>query len=335
VSGQDYEYRRTWIHERERALAGLFGIDVAFHSELSNHLHVILRTRPDVVQDWSDEEVVRRWLTISKLTRHLDETPLELSDAEVRLKLGDAAAVAEYRQRLSSVSWFMASLCEYIARRANREEGVTGHFWEGRFGCRELIDEASILVCGVYVDLNQIRAGEAPTPEASRYSSAFDRIEGWKERSARAALASSPFSLPALGKHGTTSTKMPADGWLCELTLEEGPRADVRAGLGSSTPWRASDKGLLSVRLAEYLSLLDWTGRVLRADKCGSIPAHLAPILERLEVQAGLFVDAVRHFDRWFGRAVGRLAGLVEITSRTGSRSSSLKGMERCAAVFG
>ena len=78
---------------------------------------------------------------------------------------------------------------------------------------------------------------------------------------------------------------------------------------------------------------MDWTGRELRADKCGSIPAHVAPILERLQVQSSLFVDAVRYFDQWFGRAVGRMARLVEITARTGCRS--LKGMERCAAVFG
>jgi len=119
-----------------------------------------------------------------------------------------------------------------------------------------------------------------------------------------------------------------------QLTLEEGPQVDVRSGLFSRTPWRASDKGLLPISLSDYLSLLDWTGRQLRAaGKGGSIPAHLAPILERLQVRSNLFVDAIRSFDRWFGRAVGRAAQLTAITSRTGCRS--LKGMERCAAVFG
>jgi hypothetical protein len=28
---------------------------------------------------------------------------------------------------------------------------------------------------------------------------------------------------------------------LCELTLASGPGADVHAGMGSTTPWRASD----------------------------------------------------------------------------------------------
>ena len=34
----------------------------------------------------------------------------------------------------------------------------------------------------------------------------------------------------------------------------------------------------------QYLALLDWTGRQLRRDKRGAIPAELAPIMERLSV---------------------------------------------------
>jgi len=31
---------------------------------MSNHLHLILRNRPDVVALWSDQEVARRWLAV-------------------------------------------------------------------------------------------------------------------------------------------------------------------------------------------------------------------------------------------------------------------------------
>ena len=60
VTGKDFEHRRDWISQFEERLAGLFAIDVAFHNEMSNHMHLILRARPDVVAQWSDKEVARR-----------------------------------------------------------------------------------------------------------------------------------------------------------------------------------------------------------------------------------------------------------------------------------
>jgi REP element-mobilizing transposase RayT len=61
LTGQNYEHRRQWIRNRIEFLAGIFGIDVLGFSVMSNHLHVVLRSRPDVVTEWSDEDVARRW----------------------------------------------------------------------------------------------------------------------------------------------------------------------------------------------------------------------------------------------------------------------------------
>ena len=59
-SGKSYEHRRDWVKERLIFLAGQYGIDVLGYAVMGNHLHVILRNRPDVVATWSDEEVARR-----------------------------------------------------------------------------------------------------------------------------------------------------------------------------------------------------------------------------------------------------------------------------------
>jgi len=74
-SGKDYEYRRAWIEERLAFLAGCFGIDVLGFAILSNHFHVILRNRPDVVDGWSEEEVARRWYLVCPARKTPDGLP--------------------------------------------------------------------------------------------------------------------------------------------------------------------------------------------------------------------------------------------------------------------
>ena len=46
-SGQSFEHRREWIRERLELLASVFANDCLTYTVLSNHLHVVLRTRPD------------------------------------------------------------------------------------------------------------------------------------------------------------------------------------------------------------------------------------------------------------------------------------------------
>ena len=74
------------------------------------------------------------------------------------------------------------------------------------------------------------------------------------------------------------------------------------------------------MELTRYLSLLDWTGRQLRAGKRGTIPDHLAPILERLRINGDGWLEMVRHFGRRFKRVVGRADSLTTAALRTGRR---------------
>ena len=332
-TGKDYNFRRKQIVCREKLLARLFAVEIGFHAEMSNHLHLVLRNRPDIVQGWSDEEVVRRWLCISKLTRSFDDEIVEPLASEIQIQARDRERVAELRVRLSSISHFMAALNENTARRCNAQDRCTGRFWEGRFKCRVLADETAILVCGIYLDLNQIRAGEADTPEESCHTSAYDRIVAWRQRQqvARSACGLGEDPLVA-GQEPSSTGEMPADGWLCPLSLDQGLTADVRNGGPSVTPWRASDKGLLPMSLEEYLSLLDWTGREIRAGNRNAIPAELAPILQRLHVRETTWIEAVEEFDKQAGRVVGRVSQMIECARRAGRRW--FRGIRHCDRIF-
>ncbi|WP_391570515.1 transposase, partial [Shewanella algae] len=175
-SGKSYEHRRDWVESRLLELAAVFAIDLCAYAVMSNHLHLVLRVDLKTATEWTLEQVLQRWHLLYSGTL-LSQRFLRgetLSDIEY-LTLQQTTEV--YRQRLMDISWFMRALNEPIARQANREDGCSGRFWEGRFKSQALLDDAAVLACMAYVDLNPIRAGIAKTPEDSDYTSIQRRIQ--------------------------------------------------------------------------------------------------------------------------------------------------------------
>ena len=330
VTGKNFDYRKTWIQQRLEFLAAYFGIDVLSFAVLSNHLHVILRNRPDVVAGWSDEEVARRWWFLFPQRKDDQNRALEPTAADLQMLQADAEALATRRRRLSSLSWFMRCLAEPIARQANREDGCTGHFWEGRYKCQPLLDESAVLACSVYVDLNPIRAGVAQTPETSEYTSAYERIQTVQSNPVETTGAVSSRHVTKAGGAGADRRRRgPRDAWLSPVELQ----AEAKARSSGRQTARASDRGFLPLSLSEYLQLLDWTGRQARRDKRGQIPEALAPILDRLQIAGECWLDMVLNFSRWFRRAAGRADSLAAEAARRGRHW--LQGVTRSRVAFG
>lgn len=177
LTGKNYDHRKQWVVDRLKTLSAVFFIEVLARAVMSNHNHLALRNRPDKQAEASDEEIARRWLTLFPKAGTLG-VPRE---QDVTTLARDKQRIKVLRTRLTDISWFMRCLNERIARMANREDGVTGRFFEGRFKCTKLEDEASILACMVYVDLNEVRAKVADSPETSRFTSAYDRIEAKRQ----------------------------------------------------------------------------------------------------------------------------------------------------------
>jgi REP element-mobilizing transposase RayT len=175
-SGTSYEHRRTWVEDKVLWLSSVFAIGICAYAVMSNHVHLVLCVDKDKAMSWSDKQVVGRWhrlhrgtLLSQKFMRN------ELLSENERISLKETIAI--YRQRLYNISWLMASLSEPIARQANKEDGCTGRFWEGRFKSQALLDDAAVLSCMVYVDLNPIRAKMAKTLETSNHTSIQKRTK--------------------------------------------------------------------------------------------------------------------------------------------------------------
>ncbi|GEK78616.1 transposase [Pseudoalteromonas atlantica] len=179
-TGQSYEHRRGWVEDKLLELAKIFCIDVCAYAVMSNHTHLVLYVDDKKANRLNDKAIVIRWRKLCKgtvLTQKYIQGE-KLSKAEL---IFFNQTVKEYRERLSSISWFMRMLNEYIARRANKEDNCTGRFWEGRFSSQALLDEAALAACMAYVDLNPVRAKMANTPEESDHTSAQVRLICAKE----------------------------------------------------------------------------------------------------------------------------------------------------------
>lgn len=186
----------------------------------------------------------------------------------------------EYRTRLSSISWFMKLLNQHIAVKANREDHCTGKFWESRFKSQALLDSAALLTCMAYVDLNPIRAGIAKTPETSEFTSIQTRLS-----------------------RNTRQVTNSKDSLLKFLK----PNADY------------AEKGIPMTEAA-YIELVDWTGRCLRHDKRGAIPAHFPPILERLNLSEHDWLRQSRYFEARFKRVAGSWDSIKRAATQLGKQ---------------
>ena len=290
LTGKNFDHRKVWIEEWLEHFAAHFGIDLLTFAVLSNHFHLILRNRPDVVQTWSDTEVARRWLMICPHRTDQEGKPIAPSEAELNLIRHCPLKLAQTRERLADVSWWMRLLCQRVAMRSNREDRATGRFFEERYKAIRLIDEASIIACSAYVDLNPIRAQICQTIETSEHTSAKRRIDAMRRQ--HQAQRPEPKSFQ----------RDPA-AFLSPLTIDE--QLDSAGPCASVQGKRCSEKGFLAMSLLDYVELLDWTARQSHPSKLGKTPSDLPPVILRLGIAPEDWCELVSSFGRLFHHVAG------------------------------
>jgi hypothetical protein len=85
--------------------------------------------------------------------------------------------------------------------------------------------------------------------------------------------------------------KTQADAWLCPLGQGRGHT-------------------VLDMPEEQYLALLDWTGRCIAADKAGSIPEDLRPLLLSMDLEVEQWLTTVRRYGGLFHRVAGKWSTL-------------------------
>jgi len=178
-TGQSYEHRRSWIEQRLESLAEQFSVEIYAYAVMSNHYHLVVYLDPN--ESLTDEEVARRWVDIKppRVNGEVDEHKRQLAIEEIR---SSDERLTLYRRRLSSLSWYMRFLNHPIACRANLEDGCKGHFWESRFKSHALLDEAAVVACMAYVDLNPVRAKIATKLSECDHTSIKRRLKSRTEQ---------------------------------------------------------------------------------------------------------------------------------------------------------
>jgi REP element-mobilizing transposase RayT len=278
-TGKSYEHRRDWIEDRVRVLSSLFSIELCAYAVMSNHYHLGVKLNPGGVNAWTNDEVLNRWTSLFKgpILVQRYRAGDELDETEKQTVQSMASV---YRQRLGSLSWFMKCLNEPIARKANAEDGCTGHFWEARFRSDPLCSERALLTAMAYIDLNPVRAKIAKTPEQSAYTSIRARIEGDYVRKTL---------------HGAVSRLLGRK----ELNHFESAVRPLMP-FADEQPSENSAAATLPIERQAYLELVDVAGRLVRMGKRGRIDPALAPILDRLGLSEDQWASASSDFRQYY-----------------------------------
>lgn len=269
LTGISYEHRKEWVVRRISTLSQVYAIEIGSYAIMSNHYHLVLRINEKEGLTWCDDEVARRW-------KQLYSWPL-LVEAYLKGKGSDAEVfkaqeiIQIWRERLCNLSWYMRSLNEHLARMANKEDNCTGRFWEGRYKSQALLDDAAVLTCMSYVDLNPIRAAIADTPENSNFTSIQQRINNLTQNNEQEKIVENETVCSKTKKEVSTMINVP----LMVLTeSDNNPHA-----IGFTTQ--------------DYLELVDWAGRAIHDNKRGAISETKPPILDRLGLDSDLFLEHI------------------------------------------
>jgi len=139
--GDGREHRRGWLANSLTETLPHFGIELLTYAIMSNHVHLVVRLRPERVDEWTHLEAARHALSTFPARSGWQNEALPMTKELVEGYSEHRSWLEQQRERLKSLSWFMRVVKQSSSRRANAEDECRGHFWESRFHHVALLDE--------------------------------------------------------------------------------------------------------------------------------------------------------------------------------------------------
>ena len=303
-TGEDFSYRQGWLVDKMNQLFAHLCVELLSYGVLSNHYHINVRTRPDIAASLTDRQVAERWLNSLSGRPDKDGNFKPPSENAIEMLMANKEKLETCRTQLSDCSHLMKQLNQYMAQRANYEDGRRGSFWGGRYGSTRLVDDEALLACTVYIDLNRIRAG-LDKPFKQHDSTALGhritellREQYAEDQAQRDALARRhQFDLQEKGARRCRA--------LSKLEIDEAN--DPVGSAPSRSGRRCSDKGFLPISFERYLELLKWT---LGMNQDGDI--ELPAALRFSKLPAKVWLSMTNRFGELFGSIAGSLDSMAE-----------------------
>ncbi len=147
------EKKKFFIDTLKR-LSIFFSIKVKHFVVMTNHLHLILETCPEI--KISDEELIQK----AKKAKLFKNLVLKKDFIKLRKKLND-------------ISEFMKLLKQIYAQWYNKNFERSGYFWGSRFKSIIIQPGIHLLNCAIYIILNPVRAKMVTSPEKYKFSSFY------------------------------------------------------------------------------------------------------------------------------------------------------------------
>jgi REP element-mobilizing transposase RayT len=296
---RNYDHRKTWVITQLNALCSVFAIQVCAYAVMSNHYHLVLYVQSERVSEWSDDEVILRSETANTLRASGRFLTQEEKDA-LALKLHTEEEIEQMRKKLFDISQFMAGMNQYLSRRANLESNRKGTFWDRRFNSVSLLDDAAVLSCMAYVDLNPVRAGMAKSLEEADFTSIQDRLRAHVKADNTAVVVES----------NVTS--------VFETTLQQ-PKLFPQL-----LPFATNNaKSPLPCSFEDYKNLVEWTGQQLREGKASllqqvAISSELQTMLRKVAISPEHWLHNTKSAEAQYARVMGSFETLKNWAKKKG-----------------